>query len=134
MSMSDDANVKVKDALDHARAAAQELHGALTDAVAKHGGAIKDDLEALPLKAKAISDSIGHSLDTQNVVTKQAVAEAVTYLDATAAHIAQALKSSGQAADGLIRSAIFDARASVQKISEAVAAKRAGASAPNPTK
>ena len=56
-------HTRVKDALDHARAAAQELHGALSDAAAKRGGAIKADLEAIPHKARAIADSLKASLD-----------------------------------------------------------------------
>ena len=52
MSATAEAHVNVKDALDHARAAAQELHGALSDAVAEHGEAITSDLEALPLRPK----------------------------------------------------------------------------------
>jgi hypothetical protein len=132
MARADDGNVQVRDALDHARASAQELHGALTDAVTRHGGVIRDELAALPMKARAIADSLGHSLETQNVVTKQSIDEAVTYLDATQTHIAEALKSSGQAAESLIQRAIVDARESVQKISEAVAARRSAALMPNP--
>jgi hypothetical protein len=132
MSQADDANARVRDALDHARVAAQELHAALTDAAAQHGAVVKDDLAALPAKTRAIADSLGHSLEIQNVFARQAIGEAVTYLDATQTHIAAALKSSGLVAEGLIRSAILDARDSVQKISEAVAARRAGAAAPRP--
>jgi hypothetical protein len=47
----------VKDALDHIRAATQELHGAISDAAAKRGGATKADLEALAQKAKAVTES-----------------------------------------------------------------------------
>jgi hypothetical protein len=118
---------KVKDALDHARAAAQELHGALSDAAAKRGGAIKGDLESIPIEARAIAESIGSSLGAQNAAAKHSLAEAATYLQATAAHATEALKSSGRAAETSIWNAITDARASVQKISEAVAAKRSPA-------
>ncbi len=128
MSTTAEAHAKVKDALCHARAAAQELHDALSDAVVKHGEVIRSDLEALPVKARAIADSIGSSLDAQATATKQTVGEAVTYLQATAGHAAQALNNSGHEAEHSFRHAILDARASVQKISEAVAAKRSAAS------
>jgi len=128
MSATAEAHTKVSDALDHARTAAQELHGALSDAVAEHGRAVEVDLEALPLKAEAIAKSIGTSLDAQAAATKQTVGEAVAYLEATAVHTTQALKRSGHAAEQSIREAIGDARAAVQKISEAVAAKRSAAS------
>jgi hypothetical protein len=121
-------HTRVKDALDHARAAAQELHGALSDAAAKRGGAIKADLEAIPLKARAIADSLKASLDAQNAATKKSLREAVTYLEATATHAADALKSSGHAAETSVQQAIADARASAQKISEGVAAKRSASS------
>ena len=48
---------KVKDALDHVRTAAQELHGAMSDAAAKRAGATKADLEAFAQKAKAVTES-----------------------------------------------------------------------------
>ncbi len=128
MSATAEAHVNVKDALDHARAAAQELHGALSDAVAEHGEAITSDLEALPLKAEAIADSIRTSLDAQAAATKLNLGEAVAYLGATATHTTQALKCSGHAAEQSIRQAIGNARAAVQSISEAVAAKRSAAS------
>ena len=118
------AQPNVKDALDHARTAAQELHGALSDAVTRRGGAVKADLEALPLKARAIAQSVAGSLDAQATATKHTLADAIAALEATATHAAQALKSSGHAAE----QAISDARASVEKISEAVAAKRAALS------
>jgi hypothetical protein len=47
----------VKDALDQIRAATQELHGAISDAAAKRGGATKADLEALAQKAKTVTES-----------------------------------------------------------------------------
>ena len=118
---------RIKVALDHARAAAQELHGALSDAVAKRGGAIKGDLESVPLKAKAVVDSIGKSMSAQNAAAKQSLGEATNYPQATAAHATEALKSSGRAAETSIQKALTDARTSVQKISEAVAAKRSAA-------
>ncbi len=126
MATQTEARTEVDAALDHARAAAQDLHAALTDAVAKQGGAIKEDLDALPAKARAIIDSISLSAAAQNVVTKKTMGEAVTYLEATATRIAEALQASGHAAEVAIQQAVVDARASVQSISEAVAALRSG--------
>jgi fructose-specific phosphotransferase system component IIB len=118
------ASSKVKDALDHVRAGAQELHGAISDAAAKRGGAVKADLEAVPQKAKAITDSIKGSIGTQNEATKKHLTEAATYLGAVQNHAAEALKSSGNEFQTSVRKALADARASVQHISEAVAASR----------
>jgi len=118
----------IKDALDHARTAAQELHGALSDAAAQRGAVVKIDLAALPLKARAIADSLGQSLDAQHAATRQTIGDAVTFLHATATHIGQSLNVTGQAAERSVERAVDDARAAVQKISEAVAAKRSAAS------
>ena len=118
------ADTKVKDALDHVRASAQELHGAISDAAAKRGGAVKADLEVIPQKAKAITDSIKGSIGAQNEATKKHLTEAATYLGAVQNHAAEALKSTGKGFQTSVQKALADARASVQEISEAVAAKR----------
>ena len=134
MSHTAESPTRVKDALDNARVAAQDLHRALSDAAGKSGGAVRADLEAVPPKVKAIAASIAASLDAQNAAAKTSLGEAATYLEATGAHIADALNSSGHAALTSIQHAVADARASVQKISEAVAEKRSPASATHITK
>jgi hypothetical protein len=114
----------VKDALDHVRAATQELHGAISDAVAKRGGATKADLEVFAQKAKAVTESAKGSISTQHDAAKKHLAEAVTHLEATQKQVAESLKSSGQAFQTSVQKALAEARASAQKVSEAVAAKR----------
>lgn len=128
MSTGNAVIIKAKDALDHVRAAAQELHGAISDAAAKSGGAVKADLEAVARKAKAIAESV-KALGAQGEATKKHLDEAVTNLEATQKHAGESLKSSDQAFQTSVRQALADASASVQKISEAVAAKRSAASA-----
>jgi hypothetical protein len=117
-------DTKVKDAVDKARAAAQELHRAISDAAAKQGGAVKADLEAVPQKARAAIESIKGSAAAQNEAAKKRLAEAVTYLEATGKHAAEGVKSSGKQFQTAVRQTIADSRAAVQKVSEAVAAKR----------
>jgi len=118
---------KIKDALDNVRASAQQLHGAISDAAAKRGGATKADLEAFANKAKAVTESAKASIGAQQDVTKKHLTEAVTALEAAQKHAAEGLKNAGQAFQTSIKQAIADARASVQKVSEAVAAKRSAA-------
>jgi hypothetical protein len=125
-------DTNVKDSLDHVRAATQELHGAISDAVAKRGGATKADLEALAQKAKGVAESAKGSISTQNDAAKKHLADAVTHLEATQKHVGESLKSSGQAFQTSIKKALADARASAQKVSEAVAAKRSAISAKTP--
>jgi len=121
-------DTNVKDALDHIRAATQELHGAMSDAAAKRGGVAKADLEALAQKAKAATESAKGSLSTQHEAAKKHLADSVTHLEATQKHITESLKSSGQAFQSSVQKALADARASAQKVSEAVAAKRSATS------
>lgn len=117
-------DTKVKDAVDKARAAAQELHRAISDAAAKRGGAAKADLEAVPQMARAAIGSIKGSAAAQNGVAKAHLADAVKYLEATGNDAALAVKSSGKEFQTAVRRSIADARAAVQQVSEAVAAKR----------
>ena len=114
--------------LDQVRAAAQQLHGAISDAAAKRGNAIKADLEAVGQKAKAVTESVKASVNAQNEATKKYLKSAVTDLEAVQRHAAEALKNSGHAFEVSMRQTLADARASVQKVSEAVAAKRSAAS------
>ena len=114
--------------LDQVRAAAQKLHGAISDAAANRSGAVKSDIEAVGQKAKAVTESVKASIGAQNETTKKYLKEAVTDLEAMQKHAAEAVKSSGQAFQASIRQTLADARASVQKVSEAVAAKRSAES------
>jgi len=119
---------KVKDALDHIRAAAQDLHGKISDAAAKRGGAVKADLEAASSKAKALTQSIKDNVTGQNEAAKKHLADAITKLEATQKHAAESLKSSGETFQTSVKKVVADARAAVEKVSEAVAAKRSAAS------
>jgi hypothetical protein len=121
-------DTNIKDSLDHVRAATQELHGAISDAVAKRGGATKADLEAFAQKARAVTESAEGSISTQHDTAKKHLADAVTHLEATQKHVAESLKSSGQAFQTSVQKVLADARASAQKLSEAVAAKRSATS------
>jgi len=115
---------KVKDALDKVRAGAQELHRAISDAAAKQGGATKADLETVPLKAKAVTDSIKGSIAVQTEAARKHLKQAATYVESVQKHIAEGLKRTGREVQTSVRRALADARASVQEASEAVAAGR----------
>jgi fructose-specific phosphotransferase system component IIB len=115
---------KVKDALDDVRAAAQQLHAAVSDAAAKRNEAIKADFQAIPPKAKAVMDSIKGSIGAQNEVAKKRLTEALTHLEATKKHADESLKNTGQAFQTSVTQTLADARAAVEKVTEAVAAKR----------
>jgi len=123
-----DKQSDISTALNHVRAATQELHGAISDAASKRGGAVKADIEIIPMKAKAVADSLKGSLGTQNQAAKKSLTEAVTYLEATGKQAAASVKTSGQAFQTSVRQALADARAAAQKVSEAVAATRSNGS------
>src|SRR5208337_4198715 len=57
-------DTKVKDALDHVRTDTQELFRAISDSVARRGGATKADLETFAQKAKAVTESVKGSMTT----------------------------------------------------------------------
>jgi len=118
------ADNKIDDALGHIRAAAQELHGAISDAAAKRGGAVKADVQAASSMAKALTDSVKDAIDGQNEATKKHLAEAVTHLEAAQKHATESLKSSDQAFHSSVRQSLTNARAAVQKVSEAIATAR----------
>jgi len=120
-------DTQVKDAVDHVRASAQELYKAISDAAAKRGGAAKADLEAVPTKAKAAIDSIKGSMATQNAAAKKHLDDAVTSFEAMRKHAADGVKTTGKEFQTAVRQTITDARAAVQQVSEAVAAKRTAA-------
>ncbi len=125
--MATTTDTKVKDALGHVRTSLQELHRAISDAAAKQGGATKAQLEAFGQKAKAAAESLKANIATQNQAAKKHLTDAISHLEATQKHINESVKSSGKAVDESVRKAVADARASVQKVSEAIAAKRSAA-------
>jgi hypothetical protein len=119
---------KVKSAIDNVRAAAQQLHGAISDAMTKRGGATKADLEAFGQKLKSVTDSAKATVNNQNATVKKNMSDAVAQLEATQKRVNDGLKASGAKVQTSVRQALADARASVQKISEAVAAQRSATS------
>jgi ElaB/YqjD/DUF883 family membrane-anchored ribosome-binding protein len=89
--MSTGTDIKVKDALDHVRSTAQELHGAISDAAAKGGGVTKADLEVFAQKAKAVMESAKSSLGALHEVNKQQVEDAIKQNPLSAVAIAAGL-------------------------------------------
>ena len=121
-------NISTNKDLERVRAAAQALHGAISDAAAKRGGAIKADLASVGQKAKSVTESVKASIGMQTQPAAQKrLKEAVADLESVQKHAAEALKNSGQAFETSIRQTLADARASAQKLSEAVAAVRSAA-------
>ena len=123
------AEAKVKDAIDNLRSAAQDLHKQITDAAARKSGATKADLAALTEKAKSLAKSVKASIDIQQGNVAKHLTDAITHLEATQANLSDSLKATGAGFDASVKKVLVEARASVQKLSEAVAEKRAANSA-----
>ena len=128
-SAKSSAEAKVKDAIDNLRSAAQDLHRQITDAAARKSGATKADLAALTEKAKSLAKSVKASIDTQQGNVAKHLTDAITHLEATQANLSDSLKATGAGFDASVKKVLVEARASVQKLSEAVAEKRAANSA-----
>ena len=126
--MSTEPHTKVRDALDHVRAAAQDLYVAISDTAARQAATTKADLEVIAQKTKAVTESLKGSVGPQNEAAKQHLAEAASHLAATQKHVAEAVKASGDAVQTAVRQALAAARASVEQVSTAVAAKRSAES------
>ena len=112
------------EAFDRIRAAAQELHGALSDAAAKHGQAVKDHLEAIPRRAAAVTESVKAVVGVRTEITKKHLEALARDLEAVEQQVGESLKSNGQAFHTALRQAIVDSRNAVTKISDIVAARR----------
>jgi hypothetical protein len=115
---------KRDDSLDRVRASAQELHRAITDATAKCGDAMKETMESILPKAKAVTGSVKELLALESGEVKKHLAEAVSHLEAMQKHVAESLKTKGNELQASVRHAVLDAHAAVQKVSDALAAKR----------
>jgi polyhydroxyalkanoate synthesis regulator phasin len=119
------SSVQVKNALDRVRTATQELHGTISDALVKTGGATKADLETFSQEIKAATEAAKSSMGPQQEAAKKNLSEAVTHLETAQKHVSEALKASGVKVQTSVQQALVHARASAQKVSEAVVAARA---------
>jgi hypothetical protein len=81
----------------------------------------------LEQKIKTVTESAKTSMSTQRDAAKKHIGEAIAQLETTQKHLTDGLKTSGQACQTSMRQVGTDMRASVQKISEAVAAARSAA-------
>ena len=118
------AHTTAGDALEHVRTVTQELHRAISDTLAKRSSATKAELDKLINQVKAADEAARSAMQTQQGTIKQQLTEAAERLDAARKHANEGLKSSGEAFHLSLTKALADVRASAQKMSEAVAARR----------
>ena len=120
---------KTQEALTRARAAAQELHGALSDAASSARGAVTADLEAVQQKTRALMETLKSSASVQDEKARKHLKEALANLEAAQKHAMTGAKSVGQVLQDSVRKTLAEARITAQHISEALAEERS-ASAP----
>jgi ElaB/YqjD/DUF883 family membrane-anchored ribosome-binding protein len=120
--------VMQNDALDHVRTAAQELHQAISETLAKGTTATKAQVESVIKKAKDAAESAKSVMNARHELAqaaiKQQLAQAIDKLDSAQKHAGDSLKSSGEAFQASLSKALADARVAVQNTSEAIAARR----------
>jgi ElaB/YqjD/DUF883 family membrane-anchored ribosome-binding protein len=120
--------VMQNDALDHVRTAAQELHQAISETLAKGTSATKAQVESVIKKGKDAADSAKSVMNARHELAqaaiKQQLVQAIDKLDSAQKHAGDSLKSSGEAFQASLSKALADARVAVQNTSEAIAARR----------
>ncbi|HTP28080.1 MAG TPA: hypothetical protein VMK12_20805 [Anaeromyxobacteraceae bacterium] len=120
---------KTQQALIQARAAAQQLHGALSDAASSARGAVTADLEAVEQKTRELMETLKYSMSVQDEKARKHLKEALVNLEAAQKHAMKGAKSVGQVLQDSVRKTLAEARVTAQHISEALAEERS-ASAP----
>lgn len=119
----------LKDALEHARSEAQQLHQRLDAATTQHTAALRTELQKSVEHAEAIAATLRESSSKQSAEAKRHVDEAATALrDA-----ADQAKTAATAGETQIKNAAAAANARVREalssITQAVAENRASATA-----
>lgn len=121
----------MRDDLDHVRKATQDLHQAIAGVLAKRAAATRADAEELVRQAKESAElaksAIRSHYDAAEPQIRQHLEEAVETLDAAQKQAWESAQRSGEEFRDFLTKALAEARASAQKISEAIAAKRSAA-------
>jgi ElaB/YqjD/DUF883 family membrane-anchored ribosome-binding protein len=120
------AGAKARDALDDARTKAQELHGAIINALSSGAEGAKSTVESVVKKAEESADlaKTAMKLGYRAGEIRQQLQQAVDRLEDVRKSASEGQRSSGKEFRDSLTKALAEARASVQHITEAVAAKR----------
>jgi ketosteroid isomerase-like protein len=119
----------VNDAIQKARAEAQDLHKKIEASTTKNHAAMRADLQNLAVQAVQLGSSVKTLADSQRADAKQHLKDAAASLEDAAKH-AKSVASAGDAEiKGAAQATLSRAREAVQSLSEAVASKRTTAKA-----
>ena len=123
----------MQDDLDRVRDATQQLHQAISSLLAKRAAATRVDAEDFIRQAKASAElaysAMRSRYDVAEEQIKKNLEEAGEKQRGAQKEAARSLETSGEECRAFLTSALAEASAAAQKVSEAVAAKRAGLSA-----
>ena len=114
-----------KDAIDKARSDAQDLHKRITAATSKDRAAIKTDFERFALDAQQVALALKSASQGAQPNTKPYLDDAAALLQDAANRAKDAAKSARPELDEAKAAVVAQITDSIQRVSQAVAAKRA---------
>lgn len=115
---------KMKDALDEARAHAQELHKKIDEAGAKNQAAIRAEMQEAQGQVGKLLTELKAAGQGQRDETKRHVTEAITLLEDAGNRARDAASSGEERIKENNRAVLSKVRAATQQLSEAVASRR----------
>jgi uncharacterized phage infection (PIP) family protein YhgE len=114
----------LSDAIDRARANAQDLHKRVTALTAEDRAAAKTDFENLAVDAQQLAAALKTAAQGQQPNTRQYLDDAVALLQDAANHARDAAKVAKPEFDRARAAVVADITDSIQLVSRAVATKR----------
>ena len=116
-----------KDALDKARGDAQSLHRKIARNTTKRHAEIRAEAHVVGAQAQELGRAVKELFDAQSSDARGHLKDALTALEAANKEITSIAQAGDADAKARNRAALAQVRAATQKLSEAVAAKRAAA-------
>jgi len=118
---------KIKDALDHARSEAQELHKQIEANTAKDHAALKADLVNAGAKAQKLADSLKTVVDGHRSDAAQHIKDAAKQLEDAAKHTRDVADASASQLKDHNKALLSKIHSAAQSLSHAVASTRSHA-------
>lgn len=115
---------KIKDALDHARSEAQDLHKNIEASTAKDHAALRAEIQSTAARAQQLAGSLKTVVDGQRSDAKQHIKDAIAQLDDAAKHAGDVASASAAQLKELNAAMLAKVRDAVQSLSHAVASQR----------
>ena len=114
----------IKETLDQARSAAQNLHKQIDATTAKDHAAIRADVQNSADKAKQLAASLKTIVDGQRADAKQHIKDAASQLEDAAKHAGELAKASDAQLKEHNKAMLGKVRDAAESLSQAVASER----------